>query len=77
MAANDYHVIVYQLLSYLYECLKEDRDVSLAALSRFRQDIPINDRYWQYILRHLVKEGLIENAKYKRIKSKLFLEHLC
>lgn len=30
MAANDYHVIVYQILAYLYECLKDGRDVSLS-----------------------------------------------
>ena len=79
MTANDYHVIVYQILAYLYECLKEGRDVSLAALSRFRRDIPINDRYWQYILRHLVEERLIENVKYvpvmnSRVKQLDFTE---
>ena len=60
MTAYDYHVIVYQILTYLYECLKNGEDVSLEALKKYKEDLPINDKYWNYILRHLVEDNLIE-----------------
>lgn len=60
MAANDYHVIVYQILAYLYECLKEGRDVSLDALDKYKEDLMLKGKYWNYILRHLTEEGLVE-----------------
>ena len=62
MAANDYHVIVYQLLSYLYECLKEGQFPNIDALDKFRVDKNINERYWDYILIHLLEDGLVEGA---------------
>jgi hypothetical protein len=58
MAKNDYFVIVYRLLKYLYGCLKEskqpDREVLDAAYFGIGQD------YWEYIIRTLYKEGYIE-----------------
>lgn len=62
MPANDYHVIVYQLLSYLYECLKEGQFPNIEALDKFRADKNINERYWDYILIHLLEDGLVEGA---------------
>ena len=35
MAANDYHVIVYQILAYLYACLKDGVDVDLASIDQY------------------------------------------
>ncbi len=61
MAKNDYPVIVYQILSYLYKCLKSGDDVQSALLN---YDSPmldkINKRYWEYIMHNLVKYNLIE-----------------
>ena len=37
MAANDYHVIVYQILAYLYSCLKDGVDVDLASIEQFKE----------------------------------------
>ena len=42
MAANDYHVIVYQILAYLYSCLKDGVDVDLASIEKFKEDNLIN-----------------------------------
>lgn len=60
MVANDYHVILYQILAYLYECLKDGKEVSLDALDKYKADLMLNDKYWEYILKHLVEEGLVE-----------------
>ena len=61
MAKNDYPVIVYQILSYLYKCLKSGNDVQGILLN---YDSPmfdkINKKYWEYIMHNLVKYNLIE-----------------
>lgn len=61
MAKDDYYVIAYQILSYLYNSLKKGRDIDEALL---RHDSPLfkaklNERYWKYIIRNLKEEGYI------------------
>lgn len=63
MAANDYHVIVYQILAYLYSCLKDGVDVNLASIEKFKEENLINDKYWQYILIHLAECGYVEGLQ--------------
>ena len=63
MAANDYHVIVYQILAYLYSCLKDGVDVDLASIEKFKEENLINDKYWQYILLHLAECGYVEGLQ--------------
>lgn len=60
MARDDYHVIVYHLLSYLYDCLKKGRpvDKSIIRLEVYPEEI--NHSYYRYILEHLLKDSLIE-----------------
>ncbi len=57
MAKDDYFVIVYQILKYLYDCLKEDRRIDFTVISYESFDIPFN--YWCYILENLQKQGLL------------------
>lgn len=63
MAANDYHVVVYQILAYLYNCLKDGAEVNLYSIEKFKEENDINERYWQYILKHLYESGLVEGIK--------------
>ena len=35
MAANDYHVIVYEILAYLYDCLKNGIDPDIEAIKNY------------------------------------------
>lgn len=62
MAKNDYHVIVYYLLSYLYDCLKRGRplDRNVIRLEAYPEEI--DPGYYRYILDHLLKDGLIEGV---------------
>jgi hypothetical protein len=57
MAKDDYFVIVYQVLWYLYDCLKKNQQVDAALLSGLNFSIP--ETYWDYILRSLVNEGYV------------------
>lgn len=58
MAKNDYFVIVYRILTYLYECFKrgEEPDINM-----FGPDaIKINNGYWGNIMESLYSEGYIK-----------------
>jgi predicted unusual protein kinase regulating ubiquinone biosynthesis (AarF/ABC1/UbiB family) len=57
MAKNDFFVIVYQVLWYLYDCLKNNKPVDMALLDSKNFSIP--DPYWEYIMRNLVSEEYI------------------
>lgn len=62
MAKDDYHAIVYYLLSYLYHCLKigekpNEKYLELAAYPAF-----IPDSYKDFIYIQLAKEGYISGA---------------
>ena len=69
MAKDDYHVIAYQILAYLYQCLKHGTDVDISLLmptSVYFQTngAPLNRKYWAYILYHLQKDDLIEGIAF-------------
>ena len=62
MEKDDYHVIVYRILIYLYACLKEGEKPNLDYLKCGTEDFPVGKDYWQYILFHLFEDGYIEGA---------------
>lgn len=64
MARDDYHVIVYQILSYLYQCLKKGKKVESKNLEHNCKYFQINKEYWVYILYHMQKSGLIEGISF-------------
>lgn len=65
MAKDDYHCIVYYLLSYLYSLLKQGEpiDADIFALEAYPADI--EPSYYQYIIEHLLEDGLIERAHFE------------
>lgn len=50
MAKDDYEVIVYQVLAYLYNCLKKDIDVDPKLIEPQGKLFNINSNYWSFIL---------------------------
>lgn len=62
LAKNDYFVIAYRILAYLYACLKSGEQVSLEYLTYNTDDFPIGKDYWHYIFRHLYEDGYIEGV---------------
>lgn len=74
MAKDDYHVIVYQILAYLYQCLKSGKDVDPEMLKNTSPYFKINDqninaRYWNYIIYHLSESGLIEGVVFVEVDN--------
>ena len=57
MAKDDYFVIAYRLLKYLYDCLKRGKPPNVEVLSS--DFFSINEDYWQYIVRTLHEDGYI------------------
>lgn len=60
MARNDYFVLIYRILAYLYECLKEGNPADVSRLNESSEEFNINYTYWEYIFRHLYEAGYIE-----------------
>lgn len=59
MAKDDYFVIVYQILAYLYQCLKNDIPVDVKVLMPRGKLFSINDNYWKYIITNMYEQGYI------------------
>ncbi len=57
MAKNDYFVIVYKILTYLYECFQsgENPDMDLFGPDALR----INNGYWTNVMESLSNEGYV------------------
>lgn len=67
MAKDDFHVIVYQILAYLYQCLKSGDAVDSKMLGNdspyfIADGKPLSERYWCYVLYQMQRMGLIEGV---------------
>lgn len=61
MAKDDFFVIAYRILLYLYECMKAGEDPHIDEISAERLKIP--ERYYYSIIRILYKNGYIDGVK--------------
>jgi hypothetical protein len=61
MANDDFFVIAYMILAYLYACLKSGEDPELEEISCSKLKIP--EKYWYSIIRMLYREGYINGVK--------------
>lgn len=59
MAKDDYHVIVYQILCYLYNKLKKGELPKAEMLKPDGDLFRVPELYWQYIVINLLKEGYV------------------
>lgn len=74
MAKDDYFVVVYQLLKYLYEHLKAGTKPDAGQLSAEYLNIPVN--YWVYILKSLSDHGYITELHIIRTKDGVVFSNL-
>lgn len=68
MAQDDYFVIVYKLLKYLYDCLKSSARPKDEALTP--EFYGIEDTYWEYIIRNLYQEEYVSGVTLSRMYGK-------
>ena len=57
MAKDDFHVIAYRILDYLYECMKKGESPEIEYLNE--KTYGINERYFNKIIELLYKNGYI------------------
>ena len=69
MAKDDYYVIVYRLLKYLYDCLKKSVNPNMEALDA--AFFGIGEPYWEYIISNLVIDGYITGAVLVPIRGRV------
>ena len=67
VAKDDYFVIVYQILSYLYQRLKKGEPIDPAFLKHDGPLFQINKQYWAYTLYHMTEARLIEGIVFIQI----------
>lgn len=71
MAKDDYPVIVYQILAYLYKCLKTGEKVDSKMLDKNSPYFivggqKLSDHYWCFILYNLQRQGYINGIMFSR-----------
>ncbi|MCR4711484.1 MAG: YjcQ family protein [Clostridia bacterium] len=66
MAKDDYYVIVYQILAYLYRKLKDGEPVEPEFLMHDSPILHINEPYWCYIIENMLKQEFIEGVIMQR-----------
>ena len=66
MAKDDYHVIVYQILAYLYTQLKSGDAVDADLLKHDGPYLGINERYWQFIMINMLNQGFVTGYTIKK-----------
>lgn len=60
MAKNDYFVIVYRILTYLYDCFQAGERVELDMISP--EALQINNGYWTNTIESMFQEGYISGV---------------
>ena len=60
MSKDDFHVIAYRILQYLYECMKAGQDPDANKITAANYEI--NDRYFNVIIKELYNNGYIDNV---------------
>ncbi|MDO5027614.1 MAG: YjcQ family protein, partial [Tissierellia bacterium] len=61
MAKDDYFVIVYQILKYLYDSLKLGRKVDFIRIDY--EHLEINEEYWKYIMINMLNSSFISGVR--------------
>ena len=62
MAKDDYFVLVYRILAYLYYCVKEGVEPDMEYLTYNTKYFPICESYWEYIIEHMFNDGYISGV---------------
>ncbi|MDR2977549.1 MAG: YjcQ family protein [Streptococcaceae bacterium] len=60
MAKDDYFVVAYKILTYLYQCLKRGDKPEDSALTATAYQL--NESYWQFIVESLVNECYLDGV---------------
>lgn len=74
MAYNDMDVVIYKILTYLYECMKngvKPREEDMCSSAKLFR---IPAQYWAQIIEEMQEEGLIKGFSFLRTKEGKLIE---
>ena len=71
MKNDDYFVVAYKILAYLYECVKLGEKPDKDAISA--EALEINERYWSFVMKSLFDEGRITGGKHSSQPYEFFV----
>ncbi len=57
MSSDDFEVIAYKILSYLYECMKQGKKIDVAVM---RSLTDCNESYFGVVVKNLQSKGFVE-----------------
>ena len=60
MAQDDYFVIVYKILEYLYQCMKSGKRPMAEDIAPNGQMFCIPETYWSQIMEELIDQGYVK-----------------
>lgn len=69
MAKNDMHVIIYKILTYLYECMKagiRPEETDFCANSKL---LGIPQAYWENVILEMYEKGLVKGVNTRITKD--------
>ena len=64
MSKDDMHVVMYKILKYLYECLKQGKEARDDKYCAGRMGI--NEKYWTAIMLELIERDYVRGFKVAR-----------
>ena len=73
MAKDDFHVIAYRILQYLYECMKAGQDPEIDKINA--KNYEINDRYFNTIIKELYNNGYIDNVSEMNVVGCIYTQY--
>lgn len=73
MSKNDMEVIMYQILKYLYECMKVGRAPDVKEYGWASKLFQIPKGYWCSVMDELIGMGLIKGAAIKKTKESVVI----
>lgn len=74
MAKDDYYVIVYQILSYLYMQLKKGEEIEAEKLLHNGTLFQINYNYWVYIIVNMLDQGFIRGVSNPKVGNGYYIK---
>ena len=74
MARDDYFVIVYKILAYLYVQLKNGNKVEPEMLYPDGMLFKINESYWTYIVTNMIDQGFIRGIGNSRAGNGYYIK---
>ena len=66
MVKDDFHVIAYKILRYLYVQIKNGKAVEVDRIMPENSEFVINEFYWEFILTELAGAGYIAGISIKQ-----------